>query len=86
MPPPLITVVSSMLIEVKVSGYDIMPLRKVTVMSQKMAGFVLTSGLRGSVLGGIGVGSAGGGGEGATRPPKFQVGGASPPQLYPLFT
>ena len=32
----------------------------------------------------IGVGS--GGGEGATRPPKFQVGGASPPQLYPLFT
>ena len=35
---------------------------------------------------GSGGGGGGGGGEGATRPPKFQVGGASPPQLYPLFT
>ena len=32
----------------------------------------------------IGVGS--GGARGVTRPPKFQVGGASLPQLYPLFT
>ena len=34
-----------MLIEVKVSGFDSMPIiiREVTVMSQKMAGFVLAS-------------------------------------------
>ena len=32
-----------MLIEVKVSGFDIMPIREVAVMSQKMAGFVLAS-------------------------------------------
>ena len=32
----------------------------------------------------IGVGS--GGARGRLAPPKFQVGGASPPQLYPLFT
>ena len=32
-----------MLIEVKVSGFDSLPIREVIMMSQKMAGFVLAS-------------------------------------------
>ena len=41
-----------MLIEVKVSGFDSMPIREVTMMSQKMAG-LLWQILREGVLGGF---------------------------------